>query len=136
MISSTSTTSTSGVMLISEFKLEPPLSNCMMSIPPCWRFSALGNQAHSAKACILDREHGLPDFAEIELGVAPDHDLRVRLVAHRNAEGFAEILGGDRLFVDPQLAGIVDGDQNPASLIALTDRLCRVRQVDLRSLPH
>ena len=80
---------------------------------------ALGDQSHAAEAGLLDRGHGLPDLAEVELCVAPDHDLGVLLGAHRSAEGFAEMLGCDRLIVDPQPAGLVDGDQDPASLVTL-----------------
>src|SRR6202008_5129408 len=95
MISSTSTTSTSGVMLISDCRLEPEslLLNCIMSLSFCAR--ALGDQPHPAKAGLLDRDHDLPDLAEIELCIAPDHDLGVRLGAHRSAERFVEMLGGN-----------------------------------------
>src|SRR5882724_9717763 len=89
MISSTSTTSTSGVMLISDCKLEPepPSLNCMMSFSPLLRAGAFGDQPHTAESSLLNGEHGAPDFAEIELCVAPDHDLGVRLGAHRSAKG-------------------------------------------------
>src|SRR5215467_16365752 len=88
MISSTSTTSTSGVMLISDCRLEPEslLLSCMMSLSFC--AGALGDQPHSAKAGLLDRDHDLPDLAEIELCIAPDHDLGVRLGAHSSTESF------------------------------------------------
>ena len=46
------------------------------------------------------------------------------------------MLGCDGLIVDPQPAGLVDGDQDSASLVALLVRFRRVRQVDVRSLPH
>src|SRR6266699_1167826 len=89
MISSTSTTSTSGVMLISECRLEPEslLLNCMMSLSFC--AGALGDQPHPAEAGLFDRDHDLPDLAEIELCIAPDHDPGVRPVA---AEHFGEAL--------------------------------------------
>src|SRR5215472_10217270 len=95
MISSTSTTSTSGVILISDCRLEPesPVLKCMMSFPP--GPSGLGNQPHPAEAGLLDRGHGLPDLAEVELCVAPDHDLGVRLGTHRSAQGIAKILRCD-----------------------------------------
>src|SRR5262245_33011165 len=88
MINSTSTTSTSGVMLISDCRLEPkaPLFSCMMSFS---RAGALGDQTHPAEAGLVDRVHGLPDLAEVQPCVALDHDLGFRLVAHRSAEGFA-----------------------------------------------
>src|SRR6266702_4016589 len=88
MISSTSTTSTSGVMLISECRLEPEslLLNCMMSLSFC--AGALGDQPHPAEAGLFDRDHDLPDLAEIELCIAPDHDPGVRLDTHRSVEGF------------------------------------------------
>src|SRR5256712_1701727 len=119
MISSTSTTSTSGVMLISECRLEPEslLLNCMMSLSFC--AGALGDQPHPADAGLLDREHDLPALAEIELCIAPDHDLGVRLGARRSAESFAEILGSDGPIIDPQPATLVYGDQDSASLVAL-----------------
>ena len=44
--------------------------------------------------------------------------------------------GVDLPLVDPQPAGVVDGDQDPASFVTLIDRLRRVRQVDVRSLAH
>src|SRR6266702_1495795 len=136
MISSTSTTSTSGVMLISECRLQPEslLLNCMMSLSFC--AGALGDQPHPAEAGLLDREHDLPDLAEIELCIAPDHDPGVRLGAHRSVEGFAEMLGCDGPIVDPQPASLVYGDQGSASLVALRVWFRRVRQVYVRSLPH
>src|SRR5262245_46647627 len=135
MISSTSTTSTSGVMLISDCRLEPEsLLNCMMSLSFCAR--ALGDQPHSMEAGLLNREHRLPDLLEIEVCVASDYDPWILLEAHRNAEGFVETLGCDLLIVDPQPASVVDGDQNSASLVALRVRFRRVRHVDVRSLPH
>src|SRR5215813_2202990 len=118
MINSTSTTSTSGVMLISDCRLEPEsLPNCMMSLSFC--DGALGDQPHPVEAGLLDREHGLPNLEEIELCVASNYDSWVRLSAHRSVEGFSEMLGCDGLIVDPQPAGLVDGDQDPASLVAL-----------------
>src|SRR5882672_8644247 len=138
MISSTSTTSTSGVMLISDCRPEPDASplNCMISVSLRLGAGALGDQPHPLEAGLLDRDHGLPDLAEVEARVAPDHDLGVRLDAHRGAQAFAETLGRDRLIVDPQPSGLVDRDQDLASLVALLGRLRRVRQVDIRSLPH
>src|SRR5262245_61769789 len=103
MISSTSTTSTSGVMLISECRLEPePSLNCMITASFLLGFGALGDQADPLEAGLLDGDHGLPDFAEMEPCVAFDHDLGVRSVAHRGVEAFAEMLGRHRLIVDPQ----------------------------------
>src|SRR5215470_18341181 len=136
MISSTSTTSTSGVMLISDCRLEPesPVLTCMMSFPLCAR--VLGEQPYSAEAGLLDREHGLADRPEVKLCVAPNHDLGVLFGAHRRAKGFAELFGSDRLIVDPKPSGVVDGDNDLASLVALLTWLCRVRHVDVRSLPH
>src|SRR2546422_547779 len=136
MISSTSTPSTSGVMLISDCRLEPEslLLNCIMSLSFC--ASALGDQPHTAEASLFDREHDLPDLEEIELCIAADYDLWVRLGAHRSVEGFAEMLGCDGLIVDPQPASLVYGDQDSASLVALRVRFRRVRQVDVRPLPH
>src|SRR5262252_5903252 len=136
MISSTSTTSTSGVMLISDCRLEPEslLLNCMMSLSFC--ACALGDQSHSAEAGLLDRDHCLSDFAEIELCIASYHDSGVGLGAHRSAESFVEMLGFDGLVVDPQSAGLVNGDQDSASLVALRVRFCRVRHVYVGSLPH
>src|SRR5262250_3181657 len=136
MISSTSTTSTSGVMLISDCRLEPEslLLNCIMSLSFC--ANALGDQPHSAEAGLLDRDHDLANLAEIELGIAPDHDLGIRLGAHRSAESLVEMLGCDRPIVDPQPASLVYGDQDSASLVALRVRFRRVRQVDVGSLAH
>src|SRR5260370_30758317 len=107
MISSTSTTSTSGVMLISDCRLEPEslLLNCMISLSFCAR--ALGDQPHPPEAFLFDRNHDLPDLVEIELGIAPDHDLGVRLSAHRSVKSFAKMLGCARLIVDPQPARLV-----------------------------
>src|SRR6266581_3319970 len=88
MISSTSTTSTSGVMLISDCRLDPesPLLNSMTSVSPRPCAGALGDQPHPVEAGLLDREHGLSDLAEVEPRVAPDHDLGIGLVANRGAE--------------------------------------------------
>src|SRR5437870_13385497 len=79
MMSSTSTTSTSGVMLISDCRLEldSPVLKCMTSVSP--GPSGLGDQSHLAEARLFDRGHGQPDFADIQLFVVPDHDLRIRL---------------------------------------------------------
>src|SRR5262249_20031469 len=131
MINSTSTTSTSGVMLISDCRLvsESDPLNCMMSFSP--RAGALRDQPHSAEPGLFDCDHGLPHLAEVESCIAPDHDPGLLLSAHRSAEGVAEILRCNLVIVDPQFAGVVDGDQNPASLIALIARLRRVRQVDV-----
>src|SRR5215472_6190984 len=135
MISSTSTTSTSGVILISDCRLEAEsLLNCMTSLSSC--AGALGDQPHPVEAGLLDRDHCLPDFAEIELCIAPDHNPGVRLGAHRGAESFVEMLGFDGLVVDPPSASLVYGDQDSASLVALRVRFCRVRHVDVGSLPH
>src|SRR6201984_1613908 len=136
MISSTSTTSTSGVMLISNGRLEPEslLLNCMMSLSFC--AGALGDQPHPAEAGLLDRDHDLPDLAEIELCIAPDHDPGVRLGAYRSAESLVEMLGCDGLIVDPQSPSLVYGDQDSASLVALRVRFRGVRQVDVGALPH
>src|ERR1041385_5000037 len=136
MINSTSTTSTSGVMLISDCRLEPSASwlNCMISISLC--AGALGDKSHPAEAGLLDHHHRLPDLAKVKLCVAPDHDPGVLHCAHRLDECFGEMLGGDLLLVDPHRAGLVDGNQNPASLIALVARLRGVWQVNVRSLPH
>src|SRR5215813_2165089 len=111
MISSTSTTSTSGVMLISDCRLDPesPLLNSMTSFSsrPC--VAPLGDQPHSPEAGLLDRLHGLSDLAEVELGVAADHDLGIRLSGYCSAEGVAELLACDLLIVNPHPAGLVDG---------------------------
>src|SRR5262245_28609946 len=134
MIRSTSTTSTSGVMLISDCSSEPrgPLLSCMVSVSPRLCAGTLGDQPDPVEAGLLDRVHGLPDLAEAEPGVAADHDLRVRPRARRRAESFAKTLRSDLLVLDPQAARLVDGDEDPASLVALLARLRRARQVDVR----
>src|SRR5213593_2753781 len=100
MISSTSTTSTSGVMLISDCRSEPSSwLSCMISISLC--AGAVGDQPHPAEPGIFDCDHGLPDLAEGEPCIAPDHNLGVLLSARRRPEGFAELLGCDLLIVDP-----------------------------------
>src|SRR6476661_8477539 len=136
MISSTSTTSTSGVMLISDCRLEPKslLLNRMMSLSFC--AIALGDHPHPAKTGLLDRDHDLTNLPEIQLCIAPDHALGVRLGAHRSVESLVEMLCCDRLIVDPQPARLVYGDQDSASLVALRVRFRGVRQVDVGSLPH
>src|SRR5438046_2303096 len=90
MISSTSTTSTSGVILISDCRLEPAslLLNCMMLLSFC--AITFGDQPHPAQTCLLDRDHDLANLAEIQLCITPDHDLGVRLCAHRSAASFVE----------------------------------------------
>src|SRR5215470_70817 len=136
MISRTSTTSTSGVMLISDCNLEPDslLLNCMMSLSFC--VGALSDQPYATEACLLDRDHRLPDLAEIELCIAPEHDLGVWLGAHHSAKSFVEMLDGDGLIVDPQPTSRVYRDQDSASLIALRVRFRGVRQVDVGPLSH
>src|SRR5690242_7203219 len=119
MINNTSTTSTSGVMLISDCRLEPEslLVNCTMSLS--FRASALGDQPHAAEAGLLDRDHDLTDLTEIELGIAADHDLRILLSTHRRAESLVEMFGCDGTVVAPQSPSLVYGDQDSASLVAL-----------------
>jgi hypothetical protein len=51
----------------------------MMLISPTFCTGALGDQPYPAESCLIEREHGLPDLAELELCVAPDHDLGVSL---------------------------------------------------------
>src|SRR5580765_8628078 len=99
MISSTSTTSTSGVMLISDCRPPAVLSTCMMSVSLRLFSGALGDEPHPVEAGRLDGDHGLPDLAEVEARIAFDHDLGFLLVARRGAEAFAEMLGRDRLIV-------------------------------------
>src|SRR5437867_3785268 len=137
MINSTSTTSTSGVTLISDCRLEPemPPLTCMISVSPRVCAGALGDQPYPGEAGLIDREHGLPDHVEGAPRVAPDHDLGVG-IPRGSAEAFAETFDGDLLIVDPEPSGLVDRDQDPAPFVALLARLRSLRQVDLRSLPH
>src|SRR5260370_3428540 len=137
MISSTSTTSTSGVRLISDCRpdREARLLSSMTSLSPRPCDRALGDQPHPAEAGLLDCEHDLPDLEEVELCVAPDHDLGVRLGAHRSAKGFAEMLGCDRLILDPQPAGLGVGDHDPPSPVALLPRLLRLPDAAPRPFP-
>src|SRR5262249_29661919 len=135
MINSTSTTSTSGVMLISDCRLEPEsLFNCMTSIS--LRAGALGDQPHSTEPGLLGCDHRFPYLLEVEPGIGADYDFRFGRGAHRRGQSVAELLGRDLMIVDPQLARIVDGDQYPASLVALFVRFRRVRKVDVRSPTH
>src|SRR5262249_37491786 len=138
MISSTSTTSTSGVMLISDCRLDPesPLLNSITSISPRPCAGTLGDQPHPPEAGLLDRLHGLSDLAEVELGAAPDHALWIRLGGSCSAEGVPELRACDLLIVNPPPAGLVDGDQDPASLVALLARLLRFRHADVRPFTH
>src|SRR5215510_13163367 len=108
MINSTSTTSTSGVMLISDCRVdsESPVLKCMSLSP---RAGAFGDQPHSVEPGLFDCDHGLPHLAEVESCITTDHDLGLGLSSHRNSECVAELLGCDMLIVDPQLAGVVDG---------------------------
>src|SRR4051812_31111647 len=113
MIRSTSTTSTSGVILMSDCSSEPNESrlSCMMSIS--LGAGALGDQSHTAEAGVLDCDHRVPDLAEVEFGVAPDYPPGLDasgLRAHRSTRGFAEIVGADLSIVDPQPAGLINGD--------------------------
>src|SRR5690348_13521023 len=114
MISSTSTTSTSGVMLISDCRVEPEsLLNCIFLLPFCG--GAFGYQPDAPEAGLLDSEHGLPDLDEIELCVASYHDSGIRLAAHRRLQSFTEMVGCDSPIVDPQPTALVDRDQDSAS---------------------
>src|SRR5438270_11855738 len=110
MISSTSTTSTSGVMLISDCRLDPesPLLNSIISVSlrPC--IATLGDQSHAPESGLLDSLHCLSDLAEAELCVAPDHDLGIRFGGYCSAERVAELLGCDLPIVNPQPAGLID----------------------------
>src|SRR6266704_3618764 len=92
MIKSTSTTSTSGVMLISECRWEPSLWTCMISVslPP-------------GAVVLCDQPY------PIEAGGLWINDQPVAAESsgdsRRGAEAVAEAFGGDRLIVDPQPAG-------------------------------
>src|SRR5262245_25632783 len=95
MISSTSTTSTSGVMLISDCRLVPLLISMIsvslglgLGLGP----GALGDQPHAVEAGLIDRDHGIADLADGEPRVPLDHDLGVRLLARCGAEALAEVL--------------------------------------------
>src|SRR5260370_19197723 len=92
------------------------------------RGRALGDQPPPAEAFLFDRNHDLPDLAEIELCIAPDHDLGVRLGAHRSAKSFSKMLGCDRLIVGPQPAVLVYGGQGSAPLSAWRVRFRGVRR--------
>src|SRR6476646_801091 len=94
MISSTSTTSTSGVMLISDCRLDPesPLLNSITLFSLCPCVAALGNQPHPAEAGLVDVLHCLPDLAEVKLCVAADHYLGICLGGYGSAERVAELL--------------------------------------------
>src|SRR5688572_12310557 len=96
MISSTSTTSTSGVMLISDCRLEPesPLSKCMSFSP---RAGTVRDQPHTVEPGLFDCDHGFPNLTEVEFCIAPDHDPGVGLSARRRAECVAELLRCDLL---------------------------------------
>src|SRR5262245_15007715 len=122
MISSTSTTSTSGVMLISDCRLfsESRVLNPITSVHSC--ASALRDQPDSAEPGLFDCDHGLTHLAEVEPCIAPDHNPGLLLIAYRGAERVAELLRRDHLIVDPQFPGVVDGDQDPASLVTLVGR--------------
>src|SRR5262245_51774229 len=94
MISSTSTTSTSGVTFISDCSsTSGPPWICMISVPLRLLAGALGDQPQTVESGSLDRDHGLPDVAEAKPRVAPDHDLALGLCFRRGAETFAEMLG-------------------------------------------
>src|SRR5260370_40765206 len=90
MISSTSTTSTSGVRLISDCRPDPEalLLSSMTSLSPRPCDRALADQPHPAEAGLLDCEHDLPDLEEVQLCVPPPHALVVRLRAHVRSHGF------------------------------------------------
>src|SRR5262245_4218948 len=119
MISSTSTTSTSGVMLISDCSPEPeaPPLTCMISASLRRLDGPLGDQTHTLEAGLFDRQHGRPDLAEAQPGVALDHDLGVQVGARRRAEALAETLWRDRLIVDPERAMLVDRDRDAGPLV-------------------
>src|SRR5262245_2778008 len=91
MMSSTSTTSTSGVTLISDCRpaLSAPALSCMASVP----LRLGGDQAHVLEAGVLHGDHRLPDLAEAEAGVALDDDLGVLHAARGQAEAVPEAVG-------------------------------------------
>src|ERR1700730_608204 len=128
MISSTSTTSTSGVMLISDCRLDPesPLLNSMTSLSLRACVAAFGNQPHSTKTGLLYRLHGLSDLTEVKLGITPDHDLGIRFRGYSSTKRVAELIGRNLLIINPKHAGLVDRDQDPASFVALLGRLLRL----------
>src|SRR5258708_13043607 len=99
MISNTSTTSTSGVMLISDCRREPEslLLNCMVSLSFC--AGALSDQPHPAEALLLNCNHDLPNLAEIELCIAPYHDPGVRLGDHLSADVLVDMPDSDALIL-------------------------------------
>src|SRR5262245_26134514 len=124
MISSTSTTSTSGVMLISDCRLEPePVSTCITLVSSRLGCRAIGDQSHTAEAGLLDRHHHLPDRVKIEPCVATDHNLGILFAAYCSTQGIAEILYRYRHIVHPQVAILVNGHKGLSSFVALRDRL-------------
>src|SRR5258706_16266359 len=94
MISSTSTTSTSGVMLISDCRPEPEslLLNCMMTLSFC--AGALGDQPHPAEAGLLDCDHDLADLSERELYLALYLYLKVLPGNHLSADSYVTDVRG------------------------------------------
>src|SRR5262249_33196646 len=101
MINSTSTTSTSGVILISDCRPEstPPLLSCMMSLSP--RACALCDQPDAAEPGFFDSDHGVANLAEVQSGIATNHNPWIRLITDCSAERVAELCGNDLLIVDP-----------------------------------
>ena len=92
-------------------------------------------KSDSVEARRFDREHHVPDVAEVEPRVALDHDPGVGLAACGRAETFAELIGRQEPVVDPQTAALVDRDADRLAL-SLLERLGRLGQFDLRPLPE
>src|SRR5690349_17610115 len=104
MINNTSTTSTSGVMLISDCRPGPesPLLNCMPSLPP--RAGAFRDEPNAAEPGLFNSDHGFAHLSKVEPCIAADHDLGICFGAHRGAKRIAELFRCDLLIVDPHPA--------------------------------
>src|SRR5687768_7700551 len=110
MISSTSTTSTSGVTLISLFRLDPPATFMPIVRPPLARrsgalqpFALGGDQGRALEARLVDHLQGAADILVLEPPVGLDHHVLARRRVVDVGELSGELVLGHPVLADEQV---------------------------------
>src|SRR6185436_4541534 len=118
MMSSTSTTSTSGVTLISLLRALPPPTFMPMGRLPVLPRAALGGrhallvglQADAREARLVDHPHHLAHFRVLEPAVGLDDDVLVGRALVDVLERRQQLVGRDPLVAEEDAAVLLDGD--------------------------
>src|SRR5579872_7289077 len=121
MISSTSTTSTSGVMLMSlRMPLAPPrtsiaIGHCSFPAPAILgaahpRLDLLDHQADPAEAGLVDQPHHVAHLLVLQPAVALQHDLLVRCLVVNALQRPRHLGVGHPVLADEDAAVLLDRD--------------------------